>query len=81
MAFTEEEKRLWLAARRAGLNPDDFDPEDLGHAVAEQEANNATGSDDDDEALVSSAVCTHCDNSLGEESTSEFALCHACDGD
>lgn len=80
MSFTEEEKRLWLAARRAGLNPEDFDPDDLGHAVAQQEAINATDNNDDDDALVSSSLCAHCGHSLGEQSASEFPLCHACDG-
>lgn len=75
MSFTEAEKQQWQAARRAGLNPEDFHPDDL---AAELERREAT--DEDDEGIAALSECSSCGHSLGYASTAEFPLCSACDG-
>lgn len=80
MSFTKEEQRLWHAARRVGINPDDYHPDDLSDAVMQQEADNAAHRDDDDSSVVSLSKCTQCGDDLGSPSTAEFPLCDACEG-
>ncbi len=76
MSFTEAEKQHWHAARKAGLDPDDYSPEELAAELEAREAN-----DDGDEGITASSVCEHCGHALAHASTDEFALCDACDGD
>lgn len=80
MSLTEEEQRLWHAARRLGINPDDYHPDDLGEAVTQQEAINAAHKDDEDSGVVSSSACAQCGHNLGSPSDAEFPLCDACEG-
>lgn len=75
MSFTEAEKELWHAARRAGLNPGDFDPDDL---AAELESLKV--SDEDDEGVAALVGCSHCGCRLGGASAAEFPLCDSCGG-
>lgn len=75
MSFTEAEKQHWHTARKAGLDPEDYSPEELAAELEAQEAN-----DDDDEGITALSVCELCGNALSESSTAEFPLCNACDG-
>lgn len=75
MSFTEAEKQHWHTARKAGLNPEDYSPEELAAELEAQQAN-----DDRDEALTVSSVCEHCGHALPQASTDEFPLCVACQG-
>ncbi len=75
MSFTEAEKQHWHTARKAGLDPEDYSPEELAAELEAQEAN-----DEGDEGIAASSVCEHCGNALPQASTAEFPLCNACDG-
>ncbi|WP_153006303.1 hypothetical protein [Sphingomonas sanguinis] len=75
MSFTEAEKQHWHTARKAGLDPEDYSPEELAAELKSQEAN-----DDGDEGIAASSVCEHCGHALPQPSTAEFPLCHACQG-
>ncbi len=75
MSFTEAEKQHWHTARKAGLDPEDYSPEELAAELEAQEAN-----DDDNEGITASSVCEHCGQPLPQASTAEFPLCDACDG-
>ena len=78
MSFTEAEKQHWHTARKAGLDPEDYSPEELAAELEAQEAND--DDDDDDEGITASSVCEHCGHALPQASTAEFPLCDACQG-
>ncbi len=75
MSFTEAEKQHWHTARKAGLDPEDYSPEELAAELEAQQAN-----DDDDEGITASSVCEHCGHALPQANTAEFPLCDACQG-
>jgi len=80
MSFTEEERAIWHAARKAGLNPSEYDPDDLKDELERLKLPENDDDTDDGEAVVGSTECAHCGHSLGgETSYSEFPLCRACD--
>lgn len=76
MDFTEEEKRKWHAARKAGRDPEYLDEDDGDDEII---IGSDSGDEGEDVFLFSS--CAHCGASLGGPVVSEFALCDACDGD
>jgi len=80
VSFTEEEQRLWHAARRLGLDPEDYHPDDLSDAVTQQEAINSAPEGSDDSGVASLSECVQCGHNLATPSAAEFPLCDACEG-
>ena len=78
MSFTEEEQRLWYAARRLGLDPEDCNAEDV--EVAEQQSKRSADIGDDDSGVPLLSECAQCGHDLGSSSDTEFPLCAACEG-
>jgi len=75
MSFTDAEKQHWHAARKAGLDPEDYSPEELAAELASLAVSGGEA-----EGVAALSECSHCGQPLPEASTSEFPLCGACQG-
>jgi hypothetical protein len=75
MSFTEAEKQQWHAARKSGLNPEDFHPDDLAVELASLE-----DFDEDENGITALSECSNCGHALAHSSTAEFPLCEPCGG-
>ena len=74
MSFTELEKQQWHAARKVGLNPADWHPDDLAEELERLEG------PDQDAGIPALSECSNCGHGLAHATTAEFPLCAACEG-